>query len=210
MQSGSGRETGFGSVLDEAEGVLARLAARETALAELESIVEKQQDLIERYDAVLRDMAPGRRRPPRDDAPLAAALERTLALLDHAISAAEGRSRQVAELEGQLDRTLELLERSLRNQEAAAARGPRPEVPPGAGAPVAAVPPELEQTLAKYDRMLERSLAALETAYRSGQTTRKELDERDRLLNRTLDLLQSTVEAEGSPRRGGLFGRLLG
>ena len=57
--------------------------------------------------------------------------------------------------------------------------------------------------------MLERSLAALETAYLNGQSAKKEVDERDRLLTRTLDLLQTTVDAEpNGARKPGLIGRL--
>ncbi|MGE0503363.1 MAG: hypothetical protein AB7I79_21895 [Rhizobiaceae bacterium] len=208
MQSGDGRDPGLRSTLQgDPASMLARLRQREDAVAELEAIVEKQQGLLERYDAVMRDMGP-RGRSSGGDGPLAAALDRSLALLEQAVASAESRARQVADLEAQLDRTLGLLDQSLRNQEQVAGRGNGVKMPAASMLDIGDVPAAVEETLAKYDQMLERSLAALEAAYNNGQSSRKELEERDRLLNRTLDLLQNTVEAEGGGRRPGFMSRL--
>jgi hypothetical protein len=113
----------------------------------------------------------------------------------------------MASLEAQLDRALELLDRSLQNQERMAAERHDPD---GRSGMASATSAAVEETLARYDRMLERSLAALETAYHTTQSTRHEAGERERLLKRTLDLLENTVEAGNGAvhRRQGLFGRL--
>ncbi|MEC9344153.1 MAG: hypothetical protein VYD64_09955, partial [Pseudomonadota bacterium] len=66
----------------------------------------------------------------------------------------------------------------------------------------------VESTLAKYDAMLERSLAQLEKAYSANRDKDREIEERDRLLSRTLDALESAVDEEGAGPRGPLFNRL--
>lgn len=211
MQGESAHEPGSKSALREELGeVRAALGQREAIITSLEAMVERQFGILERYEAVIREFAPGGRTLPASaNLSLGGALDRTLTLLDQAIAKAEERSREVAALESQLDRTIGLLEQSLRNQEAMASRGSQ-SVPlvPAAAAP--ALPPAIEETIAKYDRMLERSLAALEEAYRTSQASKHDLDERERLLSKTLDLLQATVDAETSDRRQGLFGRLFG
>ena len=207
MHAGDERQPGARSALhEELGGLRARLTQRETSIAELEAIVQRQVDLLERYDAVVRDMSPGHGTGQvGSDSALANAIDRCLVLLEQAISGAEARARQVSALEAQLDRALGLLDASLRNQEAVMTR---PEARLAAPVDYAAHD-AIEETLAKYDGMLERSLAALETAYLNGQSTKKEVDERDRLLTRTLDLLQTTVDAEANgARKPGLIGRL--
>jgi hypothetical protein len=206
MQGGSTYEPGSKSALrEEIADVRTTLGQRESMIANLEALVERQYGMLDRYDAVIRDFTPGNRpHTVSGQGSLGGALDRTLALLDQAIAKAEARSREVAALETQLDRTIGLLEQSLRNQEAMATRDPQRQ-PTLAASPM---PSGVEETIAKYDRMLERSLAALEEAYRASQSSKKELDERERLLSKTLDLLQTTVDAESSDRRQGLFGRL--
>lgn len=186
------------SLREELAGLRSRLDERERTVSGLTSIVERQAGMMERYDAVIH--APGRNDgegAARDT--LAGVLDRALALLDQAVAGGERRAIDVASLQAQLDRALQLLDQSLRNQEAMAARAQDPVV----------ASPAIEETLAKYDQMLERSLEALETAYRATQSSRQEVCERDRLLKRTLDLLESSVESgNGTQRRSGLFGRL--
>jgi hypothetical protein len=176
------------------------LARHERTIAELEGLVRRQMDMLDRYDAMVEQLA---RRGQLGGAAVGraeGAMDRALALLDQAIAKAEQLNQRNRGLESSLDRTIALLERSLVNQEAMTTKD-RPAR--------AAPPPELEQTLAKYDRMLERSLAALEESYRSSKSTRKEIDDRDRLLTRTLDLLQTAVgEQEAKPARPGVLGRI--
>lgn len=187
---------------EELAGLRSRLDERERTVTGLTTLVERQVGMMERYDAVIHA-------PRQNDGngaavgSLGGVLDRALALLDQAVAGGERRALDVASLQAQLDRALQLLDQSLRNQEAMAARGhdPSREFSPAAS-------PAIEETLAKYDQMLERSLEALETAYRATQSSRQEVCERDRLLKRTLDLLESSVESGNGARRSGLFGRL--
>lgn len=180
---------------EELAGLRSQIADRDRTVASLTAIVDRQIGLIERYDSVIQTarIAPA-------DRSMSDTLDRALALLDQAVAGVERRARDVVALERQLDRTLELLDQSLKTQETLVSRGyERPQVRPESA---------VEDTLAKYDQMLERSLSALETAYQATQTSQKEVGDRDRLLKRTMDLLENTVDAgAGSPRRG-LFGRL--
>ncbi len=177
-------------------------------ISELEALVERQMGMLNRYDEMMSEMS---RRPqsasrdgpgPRTEG----AIDRALALLDQAIAKAERLTTDNRSLQDQLDRTVGLLEASIRNQEAMAA---------GRGAATTASTPArqeardaLEDTLSKYDRMLERSLSALEDAYRATEHSKKEIGERDKLLTRTLDLLQAAVENEPGQRRQSVIGRL--
>ncbi len=173
-------------------------------ISDLETLVERQMGMLGRYDDMVSELS---RRPGAQDAPgprTETAIDRALALLDQAIAKAERLTHDNRALEDQLDRTVELLETSIRNQEAMAsggARAPAPRADDDARE-------LLEETLAKYDRMLERSLAALEDAYRATETSKKELGERDRLLTRTLDLLQAAVEGEPGQKKQSVIGRL--
>lgn len=189
---------------EELAGLRSRLIERERTVGGLTALVERQVGLMERYDAVIHS-------PRQHEAnataggSLGGVLDRALALLDQAVAGGERRALDVAALQAQLDRALLLLDQSLRNQEAMAARAHDPSREISS----VAVSPAIEETLAKYDEMLERSLEALETAYRATQSSRQEVCERDRLLKRTLDLLESSVETgNGAQRRSGLFGRL--
>jgi chromosome segregation ATPase len=182
---------------DEMAGMRLRIADQDRAVSALTAIVDRQVNLIERYDSLLS----ASRASAERDRPLNEALDRAIMLLDQAVAGVERRARDVASLEAQLDRTLGLLDQSLKNQETMFGRGFDSTRP--------AMPHNVEQTLAKYDQMLERSLAALETAYRANQSTQKEVGDRDRLLKKTMDLLENTVEASNaSPRRQGFLGRL--
>lgn len=178
----------------------AELSRRERTIAELEALVRRQMDMLGRYDTMVDELARrGQLRGSTGDG-ASASMERALALLDQAIGKAEQLNERNRGLESSLDRTIALLERSLVTQETMAAKGQPSSVAPTA---------EMEETLAKYDRMLERSLAALEESYRASTSTRKEIDERDRLLTRTLDLLQTAVdEQEAKPSRPGVLGRI--
>ncbi|MBX3578403.1 MAG: hypothetical protein KF723_14460 [Rhizobiaceae bacterium] len=192
----AGRPDQGSAYRDELTGLRSQIAERDRTVASLTTIVDRQIGLIERYDAVIRNGKAG-----TPDGAVSDALERALALLDQAVAGVERRARDVEALERQLDRTLELLDQSLRTQEGMVSRGLG-----GGHSPMA---DSVELTLAKYDQMLERSLSALETAYQATQTSQKEVGDRDRLLKRTMDLLENTVEAGGAgSRRSGLFGRL--
>ena len=190
----NGPDSAF-ALRQEVAGLRAQLHERERAVSTLTAMVERQIGIIERYDAMSRSYASGNNGGLGNDA-----FERTLALLEQAVAGVEKRARDVAALESQLDRALNLLDQSLRNQEAMAERGFQSNG--------SAASPAVEETLAKYDRMLERSLAALETAYAASQTSRTEVSERDKLLSRTLALLENTVEANGNGARKSLLGRL--
>ena len=131
MHAGDERQPGARSALhEELGGLRARLTQRETSIAELEAIVQRQVDLLERYDAVVRDMSSGHRTGQGgSDGALANAIDRCLVLLEQAISGAEARARQVSALELQLDRALGLLDASLRNQEAVVTARPAARPP---------------------------------------------------------------------------------
>ena len=191
----NGPDSAF-ALRQEVASLRAQLHERERAVSALTGMVERQIGIIERYDAMSnsRSYATGNSGTPGSDA-----FERTLALLEQAVAGVEKRARDVAALEGQLDRALNLLDQSLRNQEVMAERGFQSN---------GSASPAVEETLAKYDRMLERSLAALETAYAASQNSRTEIGERDKLLSRTLALLENTVEASSNGSRKGLLGRL--
>jgi hypothetical protein len=205
MHAGEANRSDGYALRDEIANLRSQAMDRERTVAALTAIVDRQIALIERYEAVVSASShlAGGAEPATN-----AALELTLVLLDQAVAGIERRARDAASLEAQLDRALQLLDRSLQNQERMAAERLQPDGrnPDMAAATSAAV----EETLARYDRMLERSLEALETAYRTTQSTRQEAGERERLLKRTLDLLENTVEAGNGAthRRQGLFGRL--
>lgn len=199
----SGSDPAF-ALREELAELRAQLAEREHAVNALAGIVERQVGIIERYDAIFH--APGYAGMGRspDGSSIGDALDKTLMLLEQAVASVERRTRDVAALEAQLDRALTLLDQSLRNQESMLAHGFQP-----GNAAAHAVSPAVEATLAQYDRMLERSLSALETAYRATQTSKQEIGDRDKLLSRTLDLLENTVEANGAGmRRQSFLGRL--
>jgi hypothetical protein len=199
----NGPESAF-ALRQELGDLRAQLSERERAVSVLTAIVERQIGLLERYDAVFHAPGYAGLNGTGDGRSIGEALDRTLVLLEQAVAGVEKRARHVVSLEDQLDRALQLLDQSLRNQEAMVERGFHSNA-----AATSVISPAIEQTLAKYDGMLERSLAALEAAYRATQMSRTEIGERDKLLSRTLDLLENTVEANGAgTRRPGLFGRL--
>lgn len=189
----NGPDSAF-ALRQELASLRAQLNEREQAVSALTGMVERQIGIIERYDAAFNSRSYASSAGPGNET-----FERTLALLEQAVAGVEKRARDVAALEGQLDRALNLLDQSLRNQEVMAERGFQSN---------GSTSPAVEETLAKYDRMLERSLAALETAYAASQNSRTEIGERDKLLSRTLALLENTVEANGNGSRKGLLGRL--
>jgi hypothetical protein len=193
----NGPDSAF-ALRQEVAGLRAQLNERERAVSALTAMVERQIGMIERYDAAFN--SPNFSGDATQSRMSGDAFDRTLNLLEQAVAGVEKRARDVAALEGQLDRALQLLDQSLRNQEVMVERGLQSNG--------SAVSPAVEETLAKYDRMLERSLAALESAYAATQTSRTEIGERDKLLSRTLTLLENTVEANGNGARKGLLGRL--
>ncbi len=199
----NGPDSAF-ALREELSDLRAQLFERDRAVSTLTDMVERQIGIIERYDAVFQAPGYAGLNGSGEGRSLSEALDRTLVLLEQAVASVEKRARDVASLEAQLDRALRLLEQSLHNQEALVERGFQPN-----GASSHAISGAVEETLAKYDRMLERSLDALENAYRASQTSRTEIGERDRLLTRTLDLLENTVEANGAgTRRQSFLGRL--
>lgn len=199
----SGADPAF-ALREELYALRAQLAERDRAVDSFAGIIERQVGIIERYEAVFAAPGFAGLNSRADGRPISEALDRTLMLLEQAVASVERRSRDVAALETQLDRALTLLDQSLRNQESMLARGFSDGNGDSRG-----VGPAVEATLAQYDRMLERSLSALETAYRASQTTQQELGDRDKLLSRTLDLLENTVEANGAGmRRQSFLGRL--
>jgi acyl-CoA reductase-like NAD-dependent aldehyde dehydrogenase len=63
----------------------------------------------------------------------------------------------------------------------------------------------MEATLARYDAILDQALSALERAHEGNNERKREIEQRDRLLSRTLDTLQDLVEEEAAadtPRQG--------
>ncbi len=177
---------------DQVRWLRGRLTRSEAVIADLEALLERQFALLERYAAVADQQS----QPAAGESErLARALDRALDLLDQAIASGEARVQENAELERKLQRALDLLDRSVEMREQAA--------PAGGGA----LSPEFEETLARYDAMLARSMDALEAAYRDSEAYKQEIAERDRLLARTLDLLQTSVDAAGE-RRPSLLGRL--
>lgn len=188
-------DPGMGSVSglrSEVDGLRAALADRDATIRRLETMVERQLTMLDRFDHLASGLS-----DRGIDPATAKALDRALALLEKAIARAEGLAHENHGLEQQLQRTLRMLEGSLDMQERMMS-----------GHAGTAMRDGIDETIAKYDRMMERSLQALEEAYRASQNARKEIDDRDRLLNRTLDLLQNTVEGEQPPRRPGVLGRL--
>lgn len=177
---------------DQVGWLRTRLTRSEAVIADMEALLERQFALLERYAAVASQQS----RPAAGEAErLARALDRALELLDQAIAGGEARIRENAELERKLQRALDLLDRSVEMREQATSAG--------GGAPS----PEFEETLARYDAMLARSVDALEAAHRESEAYKQEIAERDRLLARTLDLLQTSVDAAGE-RRPSLLMRL--
>lgn len=180
------------------------LSEREARIARLEEMVERNLSMLDRYDSLAAKLSQPGSSAMTQDRHIGQALERALELLEQATARAERLTRENHSLESGLDRALMLLERSLDNQEAMASRA-------GTGAQAAgpgAAQGMLDETIARYDRMMERSLKALEDAYRASQDSRKEIDARDKLLTRTLDALENAVGGEGRSERPGLFGRL--
>lgn len=171
-------------------------------IEDLRRLVERQMAMLDRYDTVLRRVAPGAAMGGPEPTQPARSMDRVLDLLDRAIGRAEALTRDKLRLEGTLDRTLKMLDDSLRTQESMSARMSETALKPASRPDL---PDRMEDTVSKYDQMLERSLAALENAYQSSESTRREVDERDRLLSRTLDALESAVEfehGETRPRQG--------
>lgn len=187
-------DPGMGSVSglrSEVDGLRVALADRDATIRRLETMVERQLTMLDRFDHLASGLS-----DRGIDPATAKALDRALALLEKAIARAEGLAHENHGLEQQLQRTLRMLEGSLDMQERMMS-----------GHAGTAMRDGIDETIAKYDRMMERSLQALEEAYRASQNARKEIDDRDRLLNRTLDLLQNTVDAEQPLRRPGVLGR---
>lgn len=171
-------------------------------IEDLRRLVERQMAMLDRYDKVMRRVAPGAPIGGQEPSAPAQSMDRVLDLLDRAIGRAEALTRDKQRLEGTLDRTLKMLDDSLRTQESMSARMSDTVSKPATGPDL---PGRMEETVSKYDQMLERSLAALENAYQASESTRREVDERDRLLSRTLDALESAVEfehGETQPRQG--------
>jgi hypothetical protein len=188
-------DPGMGSVSglrSEVDGLRAALSDRDATIRRLETMVERQLTMLDRFDHLASGLS-----DRGIDPATAKALDRALGLLEKAIARAEALAHENHGLEQQLQRTLRMLEGSLDMQERMVS-----------GQSGTAMRDGIDETIAKYDRMMERSLQALEEAYRASQNARKEIDDRDRLLNRTLDLLQNTVDAEQPPRRPGVLGRL--
>ena len=191
-----------------------RLSLREMRVGELERLAERQMDMLERYDRVVP------RFPGQDDAADRTAVSGSaryahlVDLLDRAVVRAEQATSDKERLGACLDRTLALLDDALKNQERMAAQPAVAASPASATAetePAAAV----EATLARYDAMLERSLAALEQAHKANRDHDRQIGERDRLLSRTLDALESAVGEQGADRarekgQRGVFNALFG
>lgn len=194
-QSDHGRDERFDPASpDQIRWLQGRLTRSEAVIADLEALLERQFGLLERYAAVASE-----RPPPSagEQERLARALDRALDLLDQAIAGGEARARENGELERKLQRALDLLDHSVAMREQAT---------PADGGPQS-LPSDIEQTLARYDAMLERSMEALETAFRECEAHKEEIAERDRLLARTLDLLQTSVDC-AADRRPSLLERL--
>lgn len=180
-----------------------RLCLRDARVDELERLARRQMDMLERYDRVVPRFAGQDAATDRPAASGSTRCAHLVDLLDRAVVRAERATSDKERLETYLDRTLAMLDDALKNQERMAGQPAAPACP----APIAAEAEQaeaVEATLAKYDAMLERSLAALEEAYRANRDRDKQIGERDRLLSRTLDALESAVGEQAADRaRGG-------
>lgn len=177
-----------------------QLVQRDRSLRDFEELVERQMGMIERYDSMLNAMP----QPSHGSAPSTGFqrdYERLIELVDRAVVRAEQLEGEKHALQAQLERALGLLEESLRKQEQMAAN----PVPTGAALA------SMESTLAKYDAILERSLSELERAYSANREKDREIEERDQLISRTLNALETAIEEQergDDAPRGALFNRL--
>ncbi len=140
-----------------------------------------------------------------------AMLERSLAALEAAHRENGGWKKEIEQRDRYLTQTLDALQNAIRMQEELSQRYISALQSQGGGAPAEVNAGAADATLARYDAVLEQSLAALEKANQSNQDRKKEIDQRDRLLSRTLDALQNLIEQEGAaPKERGVLSRLFG
>ena len=179
-----------------------KLEKRDAKIADLESVVQRQMAMLDRYDRASTKLAASQPAPARQFS--SEEYGRLIELLDRAILRAEQLTQDKRMLETNLERALNLLDQALSTQEKIASR-----METGSTAISAPkedqIPASFETTLSRYDTLLERSLTALESAYRASEAQRSEIAMRDQYLNRTLEALQGALslkeEAAGSGRR---------
>ncbi|GKX34836.1 MAG: hypothetical protein MnENMB40S_24540 [Rhizobiaceae bacterium MnEN-MB40S] len=140
-----------------------------------------------------------------------AMLERSLAALEAARRENGGWKQEIEQRDRFLNQTLEALQNAIRMQEDLSQRYISALQSQGGAVKTDVETGDVDATIARYDTVLEQSLAALEKANQSNQDRKKEIDQRDRLLSRTLDALQNLIEQEGAaPKERGVFSRLFG
>ncbi|MBW8635911.1 hypothetical protein K1W69_01845 [Hoeflea sp. WL0058] len=170
-----------------------KLEKRNARIDHLERLVERQMTLLDRYDRTagrLKSRAEASPLPMRELSSLD--YERLIGLLDRAVARAEQLTGDKQKLQSSLDHTLGLLDRALSAQERmskAVANGGGEKAASPAGR-------DIDATVAKYDAMLDRSLAALEAAHKANHSQKQEIEQRDRYLNQTLDALQKAIRMQ--------------
>ncbi|MEO4041574.1 hypothetical protein AAFN47_08230 [Hoeflea sp. CAU 1731] len=179
----------------------------------LQKAMRMQETMSERLAS-----ASGSTAPKSDDGSTQATIARYDAMLERSLSALEaahrengGWKKEIEQRDRYLTQTLDALQNAIRMQEELSQRYISALQSQGGGAPAEVNAGAADATLARYDAVLEQSLAALEKANQSNQDRKKEIDQRDRLLSRTLDALQNLIEQEGAaPKERGVLSRLFG
>lgn len=186
------------AVLSEEIGELSALLRDRNALVdELQSLMRRQDQLVEGFETVARSALVERDQIKQQAGALDANLQRSLSLLAQAIDRGEALTEQHLELEGKLGRAVSLLERSIDGQERIF----------GAA----------DQAASGF----ERSLDLLENTAQNAPsgTTKATVEQLENQLNRALRLLDSAVGGKKAPvardvetvqpnGRRGLFSRL--
>ena len=133
-------------------------------------------------------------------------LERSLRALEDARKTNDTHRKDIERRDRTLEQTLDALQNAIRIQERLAERYRSEKPQPGPAAePSRDDTQAMEATLARYDAMLEQALSALERAHEANSERKREIEQRDKLLGRTLDTLQVLVEEEsaaGTPKEG--------
>jgi len=179
----------------------------------LQKAIRMQETMSERLAS-----ASGSTTPKTDDKAAEATIARYDAMLERSLAALEaarrengGWKQEIEQRDRFLNQTLEALQNAIRMQEDLSQRYISALQSQGGAVKTDVETGDVDATIARYDTVLEQSLAALEKANQSNQDRKKEIDQRDRLLSRTLDALQNLIEQEGAaPKERGVLSRLFG